>query len=519
MATLVIAGVVASSHVRAESPSQTPGEPSAATAMTRRVDELLHVRLAEERMTPAEDSTDAEFLRRVTIDLTGRVPRVREVQDFLAETRPDRRARLIDQLLARPTHAAHLATTWRRMLVPDNTDFVRAMGDDSIEYWLHQKFVDNVPYDAVVREVVLAKGSLTTGPALFYSALENKPEELAGATSRVFLGVQLQCAQCHDHPHDQWSQEDFWGLAAFFARLEPLDRAQADNVAIADAQVGEVRHPLTNEVVAPRYLKGDVAIAVANQTRREQLAAWITARENPYFARAAVNRAWAMLFGRGLIDPVDDLSEHNPPSHPELLNELAAYFTATNYDLRNLLRVLTNTSAYQRTSKLRDGETPTPPELFARMAIKPLTAEQLYDSLAVATAKRSAPSAMMTEPGVNLDQTRVAFLDKFRSPQEGAAEYQGGIPQALTLMNGPLLGELVDLESSALLNALEAPFFSERQRIETLFLATLARSPSVAEEAKFLSYVESRLTEAERKRARSDVLWALLNSAEFALNH
>jgi hypothetical protein len=227
-----------------------------------------------------------------------------------------------------------------------------------------------------------------------------------------------------------------------------------------------------------------------------------------------------MLFGRGIVEPVDDLSEHNPPSHPELLNELAAYFTATNYDVRNLLRVLTNTSAYQRTSKLRDGETPMPPELFARMAIKPLTAEQLYDCLTVATGKRSTPAAMMAQPGaLNLDQTRVAFLDKFRSPEGSSSEYQGGIPQALTLMNGPLLGDMLDLGTSDVLNALEAPFFTERQRIATLFLATLSRPPSVSEEAKFLSYVESRLTEAERKRARSDVLWALLNSAEFSLNH
>ncbi len=496
--------------------AQAPREPS---AMTRRVDELLLERLAAEKITPVEQTSDAEFLRRLTIDLTGRIPRVSEVRDFLASSEADRRAQLIDKLLAKPTHATHLANTWRSFLLPENADVVRFGGSEGFEAWLRRQFVDNASYDAIVRDIVLAKGQIGQGATLFYTALENKPEELAAATSRAFLGVQIQCAQCHDHPHDIWKQSDFWGYAAFFAQLQRPGTLPAQAALLADVDIGDVENPITKQVVPPKFLLGSVATPQANTTRREQLAAWLTDKRNPYFAKAAVNRCWALMFGRGLIDPVDDLGEHNPPSHPELLDELADYFVTTNYDLRNLLRVLANTNAYQRTSMLRDGETPSPPELYARMAIKTLSAEQLYDSLALATLRRDAMPAMNNPGQPNFDQTRAAFLEKFRAPAGNATEFHAGIPQALTLMNGPLVAAAIDLDQSPMLAAVSAPFFSNQQRVETLFLATLSRPPAPDEQAKFVSYLESRLTAAERQRALSDVLWALLNSAEFTLNH
>lgn len=488
-------------------------------AMTRRVDELLAARLAAEKTAPGEIASDAEFLRRASIDLTGRIPRVSEVRAFLADSRPERRAVAIDRLLARPTHATHLAHTWRRFLLPESADIARFGGDREFEFWLRQQFADNAGYDLMARELLLATGPGNQGPALFYTALEAKPEELAAATSRAFLGVQIQCAQCHDHPHDKWKQEDFWGYAAFFAQLERAGAMTPGTMfAITDAKVGEVKHPLTNEVVPPRFLAATSHVDAAKGTRREQLAAWMTDRENPYFARSAVNRAWALLFGRGLVEPVDDLGEHNPPSHPELMRELAEYFVATNYDLRNLVRVLANTDAYQRTSTLVDGETPARPELFARMAIKTLTAEQLYDSLQVATCRRDPPTEM--RPGeLPFDQNRAAFLDKFRGPSGSATEFHGGIPQALTLMNGEMIGAATNVETSDLLQSLTAPFFTDEQRVETLFLATLARPPLAEEKAKYVSHLESQLTDAERRRALSDMLWALLNTAEFTLNH
>ncbi|HTN75340.1 MAG TPA: DUF1549 and DUF1553 domain-containing protein [Pirellulaceae bacterium] len=488
-------------------------------AMAARIDELLAIKLDQAKTPAIEAASDAEFLRRAYLDLTGRIPRVSETRAFLKQSDPQRRLQLVDQLLERPTHSTHLAQTWQRFLLPEGADVVRFGGARDFELWLRQQFSDNRPYDAVVREVILASGPVGRGPTLFYTALENKPEELAAATSRSFLGVQIQCAQCHDHPHDKWKQDDFWGYAAFFARLEKPGGMQQVTPQLRDTDQGEVEDPRTKLPVAPRYLLGRIAAPEPNQSRRQQLATWLTANENPYFAAAAVNRSWALLFGRGLVEPIDDLGEHNPPSHPELWQELAAYFQATNYDLRNLLRVLASTEAYGRTSLLRDGETPTAPELFARMALKPLTAEQLYDCLAVATCKHDLAPPARREVNSNIGSERAMFLDKFRGPASGGTEYHAGIPQALTLMNGALIGSATDVEQSAILRSIDAPFFTEADRIETLFLATLSRPPSADESAKFVSYLESELTEAERRRALSDVLWALLNSAEFVLNH
>jgi hypothetical protein len=244
----------------------------------------------------------------------------------------------------------------------------------------------------------------------------------------------------------------------------------------------------------------------------------MTGRQNPYFARAAANRLWAHLFGRGIVDPVDDLGSHNPPSHPELLDELAAYFISGNYDVRNFLRTLASTRAYQLSSHTSEGSDP-PPQLFARMAIKPLTAEQLYDCIETAGCKRSGAIPAQQQFGA-FNQSQQAFLAKFAAPAGSETEYHGGIPQALTLMNGGFLGDFVDLDKSDLLISLDAPFFQgDEERVETLFLATLSRPPSGEERAKFVEYVQSRSTDGERKKALADMLWALLNSAEFVMNH
>ncbi len=491
-----------------------------AAAMTRRVDERLAERSNAEGVETAPLASDAEFLRRAYVDLTGRIPRVNEARDFLEDTRPDRRRLLIDALLEKPDHATHLAATWRQFLLPDNTNVQVFGGSFGFEGWLRENFADNKPYDQMVRELLLAQGNLNggqTGPLLFYSAVQGKPEELAANTSRAFLGVQIQCAQCHDHPFDHWSQRDFWGYAAFFARLAPPQAQQQFLTVVADAEEGDVKLPDTEEVVPPQFLGGGIVPDEAGVTRRQKLADWFTAADNPYFAKAAVNRVWAHLFGRGLVDPVDDLGDHNPVSHPVLMDELADYFVKSGYDLRGLIRVLANTQAYQLTSASPDG-TQVPADLFVRMAIKSLTAEQLYDCLEVATCRREAAASQQFN-GRQFDASRQTFLSKFSDPAAGPTDYHAGIPQALTLMNGSVMRDAVDLEKSDVLAALRAPFFNDEHRVETLFLATLTRLPSDAEREKFLSYVNLRSTREEKDQALADVLWALLNSAEFTLNH
>jgi hypothetical protein len=326
--------------------------------------------------------------------------------------------------------------------------------------------------------------------------------------------------QCHDHPFDHWKREDFWGYAAFFARLQRPAQVQQVAFQVADVATGDVKIPETEEVVLPRFLGGQESQDEEGTTRRTRLAKWLTSGENPWFARATVNRVWAIHFGRGIVDPVDDLGEHNRPSHPELLAELSSYFVETGFDLNRLIRTLAITKAYQLSSQLLPGEDDTP-QMFNRMAIKSLTAEQLYDCLAEAMRRRADPTTAQARNtgGRNFNQNRQAFLAKFRAPTQGATDYQAGIPQALTLMNGRDIQQAVDLGQSDLLVSLEAPFFTDEKRVETLFLSTLSRKPTDEEREKFGGYVKSGGPNKNTRQALSDVLWALLNSAEFVLNH
>lgn len=488
--------------------------------MSRRIDERLAQRWQEAGVKPAASASDAEFVRRAYLDLTGRIPRVAEVRAFLSDNRLDRRALLIETLLTKPDHATHFANIWRGFLLPDGNNVQQFGGAGAFEGWLRGKFADNERYDKVVAELLLANGQINqSGPVLFYTSLELKPEELAASTSRAFLGVQIQCAQCHDHPFDHWKQQDFWGYAAFFARLTRPQGQQQFALAVSDAKEGEVKLPNKDEIVRPRFLRGDAYTDREGLTRRHALASWLTSAQNPYFARAAVNRVWAQLFGRGIVSPVDDLGEHNAPSHPELLDELATYFARTGFDMRNLIRTLANTQAYQLSSSLAEGDN-APPELFSRMAMKTLTAEQLYDCLAVAVCRRETPVAGGQSAGFQgFDQNRQVFLNRFRAPAGLSSDYHGGIPQALTLMNGGLVADATHLEKSDVLVSLAAPFFSDQQRVATLFLTTLSRPPSETERVKFEGYVNARSSPQEKQAALSDILWALLNSAEFTLNH
>lgn len=315
---------------------------------------------------------------------------------------------------------------------------------------------------------------------------------------------------------DHWTRRDFWGYAAFFGQLRKTPTATAAAI-VEDVWEGEVRIPETDEIAQPKFLSGAISPDDKPSTRRIRLSEWMTSKDNRYFSRATVNRIWFIMFGRGIVEPVDDLGQHNPPSHPELLDELAQYFVETDFDLNRLIRTLARTEAYSRTS--RTSSTDYQPELFARMQVKSLTAEQLYDCLGEATRQRFSPAQSAAPLGSYYDRNRQNFLMKFRAPTAGLTEYQAGIPQALSLMNGSVIRLATDVARSDILVALNAPFFSDEERVETLFLSTLSRFPTEVERDQFIDYVASGGTTGEAKTALSDVLWALLNSAEFTLNH
>ncbi len=489
-------------------------------AMIRKIDERINERLALAKLQPAELADDGEFLRRVYLDLTGVVPRVSEVREFLADKRPDKRARLIDKLLDSPAHATHLANTWRNIMLPGGLNIEQIQNVVGVQNWLRARFVDNLRYDNMVSELLVATEGDDVGPALYYTSLDLAPEKLAGSTARIFLGLQIECAECHDHPHDKWKQTDFWGYAAFFARLRRpgMEGNPGALARLEDLKTGEVKLPNTETVVGPKFPGGAIPEITNPEARRVELAVWMASRDNPYLPRAGANRVWAHLFGRGLVEPVDDLSPQNKASHPELFEELTAYFVETGFDLRELFRTLANTQAYQRTSAWT-AEKAAPPELYAHVAVKTLTAEQLYDSLNRVLARK--PQAMFPGQVAGsslLDPQRQAFIGKMQSAARSPLDYQAGILQALTQMNGADIAEATDPQRSPLVGALEAPIFGDADRIKAVVMATLSRQPSEEEMSLFTAHL-GKYSPSEKQKGLSDILWVLLNTAEFSLNH
>lgn len=509
----------------AEAPSAW--KPVAATQLGRQpivdhLDRVLADLWAAEGVTPVAMADDEEILRRAYLDLVGRTPSVSEVRAYLGDRSSDRYEQLVERLLASPDHASHLATVWRTFLIPEGVDLTAFGGVEAFDRWLADRFASDDSYDEVVRSLLLAEGRLSrSGPLLFYSAVKLDPDQLAARTSRVFLGMRLECAQCHDHPFEPWTQEDFWGFAAFFAQIS-RPQAELETVSalmrVRDISRGEVMLPESEVVVSPKFLN-NAGLDDEASARRQQLARWLTSAENPYFARAAANRVWGHMFGKGIVDPVDDFGVQNSPKSPELLDALAGHFVGSTFSLRELFRVVALSRAYRLSSGASDAESKRL-ECFAQMNVKTLTAEQVYDCVTVASLL-DAPNDVAG--GMNLarfgNSQREAFLQQFRTPAGRRTEYLAGIPQALTLMNGALIQGATGLTSSGLLNSLKAPFFTNRERVEVLYLATLSRRPRAAEWEILNEFVSPDVEGQARDEGLADILWTLLNSAEFTLNH
>jgi hypothetical protein len=475
-----------------------------APALSARIDELIGARLEKEKVPPAPPADDAEFFRRLSLDLNGRIPTSAQLADSLDDTRPGKRRLWIDELLDGPNnvplYVRHFTHFWRRQLLAQTG----AQGEGVVaplESWLGRQVKANTSYDW------LARGLLTdAGAAGFYLANENKPEDLASRTSRLFLGVKLECAQCHDdRSGGSWKRAQFWEYAAFFTGLRSDQDTPGVLVAPREQKVGLARIQIGGSAtwVEARFLDGGKPDGQRDVAPRQALAEWIARGDNPWFARAAVNRLWHYFFGLGLIDPVDGLgARDNPPSHPELLDELVRQFVAHDFDLKYLIRAITGSQTYQRSGRQthpRQAE----PRLFARAASRALTPEQLYDSLVLATGYRPDPVRA------------TAFLAPFDDPNSQPVDYQASIQQALMMMNGKFTEEATSPARGATVAALFASNRPMARRIEELYLVTLSRKPRPQETRRLLDYAASR----DSKQALRDILWSLLNSTEFVLNH
>jgi hypothetical protein len=488
-----------------------------ALVLAQQIDRAVQQRLDADKTPASPLAGDAEFQRRVSLDITGTIPTPEKAAAFLDSWDPDKRAKLIDELLASPRYGRHMADIWQGLMLPVTSDN-RVLKREPFGTWLAERFNNGTSWDKLVYDLLTASGSQDANGAVSFYLANPTADKVTDQVSRLFLGVQLQCAQCHNHPFTKWKQDEYWGMAAFFTKFQ-ADRVRAAARQATSPGVKETprpgprnKLPESAKVVPPKFLQGDAPKLTPTEPYRPVVAQWITSPENPYFARAMVNRLWGQFFGRGFVNPVDDMHEANLASHPELLQELTAQFVASQFDVKYLIRAICNSRTYQRSSKpvpANDSDT----TLFSHMAIKPLSPEQLYDSLieVVGTPGQGAgPRRAGNMAGANQGGPRANFINFFTVEDGGGdpTEYQAGIPQALRLMNSPLLNHGGPVLEHALKKTQPA------QIVNALYLGTLSRRPTGAERERVLSYVHTH-----PNKPYHDILWALLNTSEFALNH
>ncbi len=505
------------------------GKPDAA-ALARRIDQAVDKQLAAEKIPASPRADDAEFLRRAALDVTGVIPSAERVTAFLDSKDPAKRAKLIDELLASPQYGRHMADVWQHLMLPRDSDN-RRLQAAPFATWLEESFNADKGWDRIVRDLLTATGDQDESPAVTYFLANPTVDKMTDATARLFLGVQLQCAQCHNHPFTKWKQDEYWGMAAFFMKVRPdrvnkaAKNGNSPGIAEVTAKGGKPpKLPESARTVPAKFFQGEQPSLDRNAPYRPVLADWIASPKNKFFARAMVNRTWGQLFGRGFVNPVDDLRDDNVPSHPALLQDLADSFAASGFDLKFLIKSICLSETYNRTSRPAAGNEKDE-TLFSHVAVKPLTPEQLYDSLDVVLGaareargaarggkgNKPAPPAQGGKKGLGAGP-REQFIAFFSADDNAlATEYHAGIPQALRLMNAP------QMNNTAAVAAAYARGSSSAEAIEHIYLATLARRPTADDKARLNAYLEKH--KGEPRQAYGDIVWAVLNSSEFALNH
>ena len=486
------------------------------------IDPLVDAKLKKLNIAPSEPASDAEFLRRVYLDVIGTLPTAEEARAFLQDTHPNKRSQLVDQLLERPEYADYWALKWADLLQVERA----ALGHKrayTYYRWIRESVAQNKPLDQLARELVTAEGPLDeVAPASFYLAVK-RPGDRANAISQVFLGVRITCAECHHHPFDRWGQNDYAGMAAFFA---PISVQNLGSIQVAKITGPfQVKHARTGEIIPPRPLGANILPESNNVSgdAREQLAAWLTAPENPYFARNLANRIWANFFGRGLVEPVDDVRSTNPASNPQLLDALARSLRENGYDVKQFIRTLTASRTYQTSSK------PHPTNLkddrnFSRALFRTMPAEVLSDAI---TQVLGVPEKFDgVEPGLRAIQlwdnrVRNYLLKTFgrperMSPCECERITEPTLTGVLHLLNSPELTDRLRHDGGNAARWAEQ-IGDKNQLAEELTLTFYARFPTVEERQTIIRHLEK--AGSQRRKAIEDLIWAMMNTREFIQNH
>lgn len=508
------------------------------------VDRLLSTEQKADKLRPSPRTTDEQFIRRATLDLTGKLPAPMDVVEFVRNSDPKKRGKLIDQLLATEDFSRYQGRYWKDVVsVRATNPQIRAFGDPAFETWLVKQFQEEKSWGEMAREMLTAKGFVSrakleesNGAAYFLltSSGAEAPQERAAETSRVFLGIQIQCAQCHDHPGDIWKMRQFHELTAFFSRTRerPVreDNPNPDRnrppriigIELISLPRGEHRMPDTKDPkittqMTPKFLDGQTPSMGRFGDRREVLADWITSKENYWFSAAFVNRIWGELMGQGFYQPVDDMGPLRQATYPRVLLHVAGHFNATDYNIRELYRLIMNTEAYQR--QIRLGESSDKHLNFTAVYPTRLRADAVWDSLVNALGPLQPGAALQRQrPGVGgPPRGPFGFEGFFKNlfaydPSLKPDEVEGTIPQALMLMNNPGIQGRLSARGNTVLARILNTASSDAEAVQMIYLRVLARKPTSREQQTCLEFLRSV---GNRQEAYEDIFWSLLNSTEF----
>jgi hypothetical protein len=497
---------------------------------TNYVDTHTFAKLKQMSIAPSDLCTDSEFIRRAYLDSVGRMPTVAESKAFLADKDPKKRDKLIDALVDTSEFADFWALKWADVL-RSSRKTIQTKGSYGFQAWLRGHFQKNTPWDKVVQELITANGNSYENPPANYYRIAKDPQSLAETTAQLFLGVRMQCAKCHNHPFERWSQDDYYGMAAWFARV----RTKPENTIgtkpagkTANAEVifvtreGEVTQPRSGKTMKPRYIGTGDADVKPTEDRRSVLAVWLTSGDNAFFSKSVVNRVWFHLMGKGIVDPVDDFRESNPSCNDELLDALAKDFSKSKFDMKALVKTIMKSRTYQLSAQPNDSNKDDN-KYFSHAVTKLLTAEQLLDAICDFTAmpEKFAGLPMGTRATQLPDgEVNHPFLKAFGQPARELAcecerESDGNLAQALQLINGPTVNEKVRNANNRLGKLLAAKVTDEEILTE-LFQAALARPPFDDEKKISLGHIAKGM---DKRKAWEDVVWALINTREFLFRH
>jgi Protein of unknown function (DUF1549)/Protein of unknown function (DUF1553) len=484
------------------------------------VDALVAAKLKKLRISPSELCNDETFLRRVYLDVIGVPPTVEEYGRFMTSTAADKRAKLIDELLERKEFSELWVNKWAEILQVKSSNTVSYKAMFLYYNWLVEKLSKNTPMDQMVQELLGANGGTFKNPSTNFYQSTNITLEMTENVAQVFMGMRIQCAQCHNHPFDRWTQDDYYGFAAFFSQIGRKQGEDQREIIIFNSGGGEVNHPVGNRRMAPKFLGGN-APDVSGKDRRVILAKWLASPENPWFATSFANRVWAHFFGSGIVEPVDDFRVSNPATNPELLAELGKRFTDSKYDLKSLVRDICNSRTYQRSTQRNDSNQ-TDERNFAHANLRRIKAENLLDAISLVTDTKDKFKGLPL--GARATQiadgsTSTYFLTTFgRATRETVCscevKMEPTLSQALHLLNGNTTNQKIQ-QGGVVKQLIETRKFPEERIIE-LYLRTLSRLPTKEEIDKLNPLFAEG---SNQDQALGDLFWALLNSREFLFNH